>query len=95
VIVTFAYRACSKEAFDDNEVFDSTGLFTSIVMVQQPFSVNAERSTPVRDGTTLRQITSVHTGATDQLKTEDASVFCGEYGTSTDGHVETLKDGKQ
>lgn len=75
MIVTFAYRVCSKEALDVDKEFDSTGLFTSIIMAQQPSSMNAERSASVKEGTTSRHITLVQTGATDQLKTEDASVF--------------------
>ncbi|OJA10985.1 hypothetical protein AZE42_09309 [Rhizopogon vesiculosus] len=80
VIVTFAYRVCTKETFDLDKSFKSDGLFTSIVVMQHFSGTSAERS---REGTTLRQIMTAQTGDTEQQKSEDTSVLYVEDGTST------------
>ncbi|OJA16358.1 hypothetical protein AZE42_07819 [Rhizopogon vesiculosus] len=50
VIVTFIYRVFCKEMFDLDESFVSTGLFTSMVVVQYQSGTNAEPSTSVQEG---------------------------------------------
>ncbi|KAG1742813.1 hypothetical protein EDB19DRAFT_597143 [Suillus lakei] len=94
VIVTFLYRVCSKETVDLDKSFTSNQVLTSVILAQMPSSASAESSLSVREGTTLRQMTVVQTGAM-KPKDEDASIHYAEEGTSTEGWIETLQDGKQ
>lgn len=94
MIVTFAYRAFSKETFD-LESIASPGLFTSIVVTQHLSGTNAETSVSVAERTISRQIMTVQTGTIKQQKMGDVSVFCIEEGTSADGCPGTLNDGEQ
>ncbi|OJA17248.1 hypothetical protein AZE42_12568 [Rhizopogon vesiculosus] len=82
VLVTFVYHMLYKEMFDLDESFVSTGLFTSMVVVQYQSGTNAEPSTSVQDGAR-------------KSKMEDEGMLShdAEVGASTECLPEALKDG--
>lgn len=95
MIVTFAYRVCSKGRFDVEQSLDSNEVLTSVVVMPGPYSTATGMSISLREGTTSRQIMTVQAGETTELKIEDADVHYVEDGTGIEGCLEISKDGKE
>ncbi|KAG1862487.1 hypothetical protein DFJ58DRAFT_725326 [Suillus subalutaceus] len=95
VKAAFSLFICNiLESVDLDQPFTPNQVFTSVILTQMPSSTTLETSLSVQEGTTSTQKTAVQTGAM-KLKDEDANMHYAEEGTSPDGWLETLRDGKQ
>ncbi|KAG2352952.1 hypothetical protein BDR07DRAFT_1367721 [Suillus spraguei] len=90
VIVTFAYRVFSKDTCDLEQSLTSPAIFSTVVTIHDPISMQTRTSFHGQEGTISRQIT---TGQT-KSKPDDTSMVSAEEGT-VNRMTEDVKDGEQ